>query len=354
MVINYLNLNLNLPKLMAIPQSETHKILYFHLSNKVFPSYFCPMERTTARLLLALKGAAMGIAEVIPGVSGGTIALITGIYLELINTIKAVLSPAWIKAWRQEGIAGAWRVANGRFLLFLVGGMAAGVVFGVFVVTHLLETFPQLLWAFFFGLIVASAIYVGRQVSRWRPAQVVCIIAGIALAYWISIANPAQGVDALWYVFLGGTIAISAMILPGISGSFILLLMGLYTYIIPTVKDALKTLAPESLVVLGVFGLGCLIGLGTFSRILSWTFKNYADQTLAVLTGFMIGSLNKIWPWRNVLTYRTNSRGEEVPFLEKNVLPGQYEGDALLAGAILCAIAGFVIVFLLERLGNEE
>lgn len=312
------------------------------------------MEKLTAKLLLALKGMAMGIAEVIPGVSGGTIALITGIYEELIHTVKAVLGPSWLKAWQQEGVAGAWRAANGSFILFLLGGMAAGVIFGVFVVTHLLETVPELLWAFFFGLIIASALYVGRQVVRWGAAEMAAIVAGIALAYWISVANPAQGTEALWYVFLGGVIAISAMILPGISGSFILLLMGLYTYIIPTVKEALKTFALENLLVLGVFGTGCLIGLSAFSRVLSWTFKYYRYQTLAMLTGFMIGSLNKIWPWRNVLSYRINSRGEEVPFLEKNVLPAQYEGEAMVAGVLLCVVIGFAVVFLLERMGRDQ
>lgn len=312
------------------------------------------MEKLTAKLFLALKGMAMGIAEVIPGVSGGTIALITGIYEELINTIKSILGPDWIRAWRQNGLPAAWREANGLFVVFLLGGMALGVIFGVFVVTHLLETFPQLLWAFFFGLIIASALYVGRQVGRWGTAEIIAIVVGTALAYWISVANPAQGTEALWYVFLGGTIAISAMILPGVSGSFILLLMGLYTYIIPTVKDALKTFAPESLIVLGVFGIGCLLGLSTFSRVLSWTFKYYRYPTLAALTGFMLGSLNKIWPWRNVLSYRTSSRGEEVPFLEENVLPAQYDGEAMVAGVILCIIVGFAVVFLLEKLGHDN
>lgn len=311
------------------------------------------MKNLTSRLLLSLRGMAMGIAEVIPGVSGGTIALITGIYEELIDTIKAVLGPSWIQAWRREGLAAAWREANGNFLVFLMAGMAAGVVFGVLVVTHLLETQPEMLWAFFFGLIVASAIYVGKQVQKWGGAEIAALIAGIAIAYWISVANPAQGTEALWYVFLGGMIAISAMILPGVSGSFILLLMGLYTYIIPTIKEALKSFGIENLLVLGVFGLGCLIGLGTFSRVLSWTFKNYRRPTLAALTGFMIGSLNKIWPWRNVLEYRTNSRGEEVPFLEKSVLPAQYEGEPMILGVVVLALIGFAAVFLLERLGNE-
>ncbi|MEN0004256.1 MAG: DUF368 domain-containing protein [Bacteroidota bacterium] len=303
---------------------------------------------------LALKGAAMGVAEVIPGVSGGTIAFITGIYEELINTIKAVLGPGAIGALRKEGIAAAWEKANGTFLVFLLGGMLVGIVLGVFGVTHLLENYPELLWAFFFGLILASALYIGRQVKQWGVGTLVALVLGTALAYWITVASPSQGTEALWFVFLSGMIAISALILPGISGSFILLLLGMYTFIIPTVKDALKTFNPESLVVLGVFGVGCLLGLATFSRVLSWTFKHYHDITMAVLTGFMLGSLNKIWPWRNVLETRINSKGEKVPFLEQSVLPAAYEGDPQVMGVVALMIVGFAAVFLMERLGKRN
>ena len=231
----------------------------------------------------------MGIAEVIPGVSGGTIAFITGIYEELINTIKQVLSPNWFGILRKEGIAATWKAINGNFLVFLLGGMAFGVVVGVLGVTALLESYPELLWAFFFGLIVASAIYIGKQVEKWSTIEFVALLLGTVIAFYITVASPAQGSEALWFVFIAGAIAISALILPGISGSFMLLLMGMYTFIIPTVKDALKTLNPESLVVLGVFGLGCLLGLATFSRVLSWTFKHYKNPTLALLTGFHCG-----------------------------------------------------------------
>ena len=312
------------------------------------------MNKLTSKLMLSLKGMAMGIAEVIPGVSGGTIAFITGIYEELIDTTKAVLGPTWIQAWRKEGLAGAWREANGIFVLFLILGMMAGVVLGVFVIEHLRESVPELLWAFFFGLIIASAIYIGRQVGKWGITEIVALIAGTAIAFWISVASPAQGTEALWYTFLAGAIAISALILPGISGSFILLLMGMYTYIIPMVKDTLENFNTDNFLPLGAFGLGCLVGLGTFSRLLSWTFKNHRRPTLALLTGFMLGSLNKIWPWRNVLEYRTNSKGEEVPFLEKSVLPAQYEGDPMVIWVIVCMVVGFLMVFLLDRLGGES
>lgn len=297
---------------------------------------------------------AMGIAEVIPGVSGGTIAFITGIYEELIRTIKRVLGPDWIQAWRKEGLPGAWRTANGTFLLFLLAGMAVGVVFGVLVVSHILETYPVLLWAFFFGLIIASAIYIGRQVGHWGTGQVISLIAAAGVAYWITIASPSQGTGALWFVFISGMIAISALILPGISGSFILLLMGMYTIIIPSMKEVLATQDGQSFIVLVVFGLGCLLGLATFSRLLSWTFKRYHDTTMAVLTGFMIGSLNKIWPWRNVLSYRTDSSGEQVPFLERSVLPGEFNGEPMVWPALALMVAGFIVVFALDRLSDPK
>lgn len=301
------------------------------------------------RTALILKGMAMGIAEVIPGVSGGTIAFITGIYERLINAIKVVLNPGIIGTLRKEGLKSTWEKMDGTFLTFLVGGMATGLIGGIFTITHLLETYPTLVWGFFFGLIAASIIYVGRQVKKWNWVSVLFLIIGTIVAYYITVVNPGQGSDALPFVFLSGALAICALILPGISGSFILLLLGMYTIIIPTVKDALKTFQMESLIVTGVFGLGCLLGLALFSRLLSWTFKNFHDQTMAILTGFMLGSLNKIWPWRNVLEYRTNSKSEEVPFIEKNVLPAVYEGEALVVGVIISFVLGLLAVYLLAR-----
>ena len=321
---------------------------------------------------------AMGMAEVIPGVSGGTIAFITGIYEKLLNTIKA-FGPELFQSFKEGGVQLAWKTINGNFLIGLVGGMVFGIVVGVFGITHLLDNYPILLWAFFFGLIIASAIYVGKQVKSWNWSSIVAIILGAAFAYWITIAVPAEGNTALWFVFLSGMIAISALILPGISGSFILLLLGMYTYIVPTVKNALTTFEGESLVILGVFGLGCLVGLATFSRVLSWTFKHYENTTLALLTGFMIGSLNKIWPWRipeqwliktedgqyltpeGILDYSTYqeslSLGEELKLLvEKNVSPSNFEQltneSNYLIGAMACAIIGFTVVFLLEKISK--
>jgi len=303
-------------------------------------------------MTLALKGMAMGIAEVIPGVSGGTIAFITGIYEKLLNTIKA-FHPALIGTFKKEGIGSVWETINGTFLVTLLIGMATGVVVGVFGVTHLLETYPEMLWAFFFGLIISSAIFIGRQVDTWRIVEVVALVVGTAVAYYITIASPSQPNEALWFVFLSGAIAISALILPGISGSFILLIMGMYSFIIPTVKKAITTFDSQSLVIMGVFAAGCLLGLMTFSRVLSWTFKHYKNPTLALLTGFMIGSLNKLWPWRNVLSTRINSKGLEVPFLEQSVLPAAYKGDSQIVAVLVCMVLGFLSIFIIEFLGAK-
>lgn len=312
------------------------------------------MNHLGEKITLALKGMAMGIAEVIPGVSGGTIAFITGIYEQLINAIKAILGPELLRSLRRGGLGEAWGAVDGAFLLNLAVGMVAGIVVGVFGVSYLLENYPVLLWAFFFGLIIASAIYIGRQVDRWKLQELVALVLGAALAYYITVATPAQGTDALWMVFLAGAIAISALILPGISGSFMLLLMGMYTLIIPSVKSALQNFDGQSLTILAAFGLGCLIGLATFSRVLSWTFQHYRDTTLATLTGFMVGSLNKIWPWRNVLATRIDSSGEEVPFLERSVLPRAYEGEPMVTGVLLLMLVGFLSVFLIERVGTRH
>ncbi len=310
------------------------------------------MKNNTSFITLALKGMAMGIAEVIPGVSGGTIAFITGIYEKLLDTIKA-FDLSLIGTFKQDGISGVWSAVNGTFLVTLLVGMATGIIVGVFGVTHLLETYPEMLWAFFFGLIISSAIFIGKQVKGWGVQEFIALIVGTAMAYYITVASPAQGNEALWFVFLSGAIAISALILPGISGSFILLLMGMYSFVIPTVKTALKTFDPESLLIVGTFAAGCLIGLMTFSRVLSWTFKNYKNPTLALLTGFMLGSLNKLWPWRNVLSTRINSKGEEVPFIEESVLPSNYDSEPFVTAVVICMIIGFLSVFLMERLGRK-
>lgn len=308
----------------------------------------------------------MGIAEVIPGVSGGTIAFITGIYEELLNTIKA-FSPALFGIFKKEGIKGVWDSINGNFLIALLTGMATGMISGVFVVSHLLEVYPTVIWAFFFGLIVASAIYIARQIGKWRIVDLIALLIGIGFAYYVTVITPSQGSESLLMVFLAGVIAISALILPGISGSFILLIMGMYTFIVTdTVKAFLKTFATDKLITIIVLAAGCLVGLMTISRILSWTFKHYKNTTLAILTGFIIGSLNKIWPWREPVEWLRDHAGKIILdeaglpkkiLLENNVLPNTYEiatgKPAYTIIAIVCMFLGFIAVLMMDRFSKK-
>ncbi len=295
----------------------------------------------------------MGMAEVVPGVSGGTIAFITGIYEKLLESIKA-FHPALIGVFRKEGFSGVWKAVNGTFLLSLLVGMAVGIVIGIFGITWLIENQPLAIWSFFFGLILASSIWVSRQISGWSFIDVIGLILATALAFWITVASPATGTEALWFVLICGTIAISAMLLPGISGSFLLLLMGMYTVIIGHVKGFLETFSMDHLIVVGVFAIGCLIGLAGFSRVLTWIFRHYHNLALAILTGFMLGSLNRLWPWKEVVTTRLNSHGEAVPFIERSVLPGSFQGNPQLLTVLLCGIAGFALVWLMDSRAPKD
>ena len=322
------------------------------------------MENNGLQPLLILKGAAMGIAETIPGVSGGTIAFITGIYERLLKSIRS-FGPAAITAWKQEGLAGVRRAADGVFLLRLFGGMVLGILVGVFGMAYLLENYPLEVWGFFFGLIVASAIYIGKQVEQWSAVSIIILLLSIALAYWVTIATPAQGSESLLYVFMCGVIAISALMLPGLSGSFMLLLLGMYQFILhDTLKDGvLEQQDLGAVVTLGVFGFGCLLGVLTFARVLSWLFDHQRDLTLAGLTGFMIGSLNKVWPWQEVVATRISSKGEEQVMFSKSVLPNTLAGleenflygtDPRLLTVIAAMVVGFALIFVIERAGSKK
>lgn len=300
------------------------------------------------------KGMAMGVAEAIPGVSGGTIAFITGIYTRLLGAINALLAPRLLKTLRQPGgLAEAWKQADGGFLLQLLCGMAFGLVSAVFTITALLEHYPPAVWAFFFGLIIASTVFIVRQVGRWTLREVLLFAFGTLGAYVLTVLNPLQGSTQPLLVFLAGAIAICALILPGISGSFILVLLGMYTVVFPALKNLLSGDLSALSVVL-VFGLGCLTGLALFSRLLAYTFARFPHPTLALLAGFMLGSLNKLWPWRNTLSTRINSSGELVPLREANVMPAQYQGEPIVIAVILALLLGLVLVYLLERYGQKD
>ena len=296
----------------------------------------------------------MGMAEAIPGVSGGTIAFITGIYERLLRAIGAILGTQVAGTFRREGLRPAWREADGAFLLQLGGGMVLGLSIAVVVITALLRDYPTVVWGFFFGLIVSSAIYVGRQIKGWGPGVVTFLIGGAVIAYLLTTINPLAGSTSPLLVFFSGMLAISALILPGVSGSFILVLLGMYTVVFGAVRGV-TTGEDGALLIVASFAVGCLVGLALFAKLLTWTFKTYPNRTFALLTGFMIGSLNKLWPWRNAITTRMNSSGEEVPVLEANVLPGHYlGGEPYVLAVIVAMLVGLAVVFLLEASASKK
>lgn len=321
-------------------------------------------EITTKRstkdfVFLYLKGMAMGAADVVPGVSGGTIAFITGIYEELLNTIKG-FNLSVFSTLKNEGIAATWKQTNATFLVVLFAGIFTSIISLAKGITFLLEAYPVLLWAFFFGLIVASSLIISKYIQKWDVKAVGMLVAGAGLAFYITIAAPSQMPEGLLYIFLAGCIAICAMILPGISGSFILLLLGAYATVLGSISglvDGLKAadveLITEFGINIGIFMLGCIVGIIAFSNFLSWMFKKAYSLTMALLTGFMIGSLNKVWPWKETTEFRINSHGEEVPFLQTNISPSSFESlygePSQLWLAIGLAVFGFLVVFIMEK-----
>lgn len=298
---------------------------------------------------LTLKGLAMGAADVVPGVSGGTIAFISGIYEELIDSIKAIDLQAF-KLLFTKGIPSFWTKINGWFLLFLVLGIGISIISLSKLILYLLNNYPTLLWSFFFGLVVASAIYVGTTIKKWNVQIVIGLLAGGALAYYITIATPTQGPTELWFVFVTGAIAICAMILPGISGSFIMLLMGMYEFI-------LNSLTSLKIAVILTFIAGASIGIISFSHLLSWMLRKYHNVTISILTGFMVGSLNKVWPWKQVMETKI-VHGKEVVMKEINVLPAAYsevtgKPDYLIP-CILLMLFGLVSIFTIEYFAGKK
>jgi putative membrane protein len=306
------------------------------------------MSRTIKEyVVIGLKGMAMGAADVVPGVSGGTIAFISGIYEELLSSISNV-NLSLLKTLKTAGFKSAWKQLNGNFLLSLFVGIFISIVSLAKAIKYLLDNDPVLLWSFFFGLVLASIIYVAKQITKWSFISVLVLIIGAFIAYYITTLNPLVSENSsLLFMFLAGAIAICAMILPGISGAFILVLLGAYTPVLAAVNDRdFKTVA--------VIGLGAIIGLLSFSKILKWLFANYKNYTLAVLTGFIIGSLNKIWPWKETLTWRTNSHGIKVPLNQQSVSPFSFDGDSELMMSVILAVIGFGLILLMEKLAVKK
>jgi len=296
-------------------------------------------------IIISFKGMAMGAADVVPGVSGGTIAFISGIYEELLTSISSI-NLATLKLLKTDGIKAAWKAVNGNFLLALGIGIFTSIVSLAKLISWLLEHKPILVWSFFFGLVLASIIYIGKQITSWNILTVILLIIGAIVAYYITTLEPLISENSSpLFMFLAGAIAICAMILPGISGSFILVLLGAYKPVLDAIHD-------RNLGLLAILGSGAIVGLLSFSKVLKWLFTYFKNNTLAVLTGFILGSLNKIWPWKETLTWRVNSQGENVPFNEQSILPFSFEGDAQIVMASLLAVIGFAVIILLEKVAN--
>jgi len=297
-------------------------------------------------VVIGLKGMAMGAADVVPGVSGGTIAFISGIYEELLTSISNV-NFSLIKTLKSQGIKAAWKQVNGSFLVSLFIGIFVSIVSLAKAIKWMLENEPILIWSFFFGLVLASIIYIAKQIKKWNVFTFVLLVLGAILAYYITTLNPlvTENSSSL-FLFLAAALAICAMILPGISGAFILVLLGAY-------KPVLAAVNNRDFTTIAIVGAGAIVGLLTFSRILKWLFTNFKNYTLAVLTGFIIGSLNKIWPWKETLTWRTNSHGVKVPLNQQSISPFSFENNQLLL-AIVLAVVGFGLILLLEKLAVKK
>ena len=314
------------------------------------------MKGIWKNIMVAVKGACMGAADVIPGVSGGTIAFIMGIYDEFVGSLASINAEA-LRLLFKGRFSAFWKHINGSFLLSLVAGIGISVIALAGLMQMLLSDFPIQTWAFFFGLIVASSLFIIRGISGWKLRDGLLLIFGVALGAVICTLSPTQTPDGLWFIFLSGALAICAMILPGISGSFILLILGKYEYVLGAISGLVAGVDPgRNLLILGVFGLGAIIGILAFSRFLHWLLARWQKETMIVLAGFIIGSLVKIWPWSNaeaiVLSQfpELAASGENLPA----EIISQYmaSADLHIGGAVLFALIGFCLVTGIEMAGK--
>ena len=303
-----------------------------------------PNRSLKSYLGIALRGVCMGSADVVPGVSGGTMALITGIYEELILSIRSFDARA-LRLLIGFRIKALLAYVRWPFLCALL----MGILFAIFslshAITYLLENEPVLLWSFFFGLVLASVYTVGKRVPQWHWQALLGAVGAALGAYFLVGLVPVEMPHGPPYIFCSAVIAICAMILPGISGSFVLVLLGQYAYILNAVNT-------RDLFVIALFGAGAAVGLMAFSHVLGWFFRRYHDLTIALLTGLMLGSLRKIWPWKETIETRINRHGEEVPLVQANVLPEAWAAEAM--GALALALFGLALVLVLERLAKGK
>ena len=295
-------------------------------------------------IFIILKGMAMGAADVVPGVSGGTIAFISGIYEELISSINSI-NLGLLKTWKVDGFKTVWAKVNGNFLLALFTGIFISLFSLATLVSWLLENEPILLWSFFFGLVAASVFFVGKEIQKWHVGTITALVSGALIAFFITTLPPSENIDGLPFLFLSGALAVCAMILPGISGAFILVLLGSYKTILDAVHE-------RDIKIVITVGVGAVFGLLSFAKLLKWMFTNYKNITLALLTGFIVGSLNKIWPWKRVL--ETKVYGEKTVIIDTNTSPLSYEGDPQIFYAILAALIGFSLIFILEKTASKK
>lgn len=298
-------------------------------------------------LILYLKGMLMGAADLVPGVSGGTIALITGIYKELLESINSI-SLSNLKLWKQQGLKSVWGKINGPFLIAVFGGILSSILLLSRLLEWLIENHPLVLWSFFFGLLIASIIYLFRAELSFSMLNVLYVCFGAVISFLVTQLNGGANQSSLWYLFLSGFIGISAMILPGLSGAYILVVMGVYQTVLSNVRIAQdlifnfdQTQFINTASILGVFILGILVGIMVFAKFLSWLLNHYPQRSIAVLVGLMIGALHKVWPWQNTVA---DSVKESLA-----VLPHEYNGDPQILIVITWMLIGFGILFLIER-----
>jgi putative membrane protein len=314
------------------------------------------MGKLISCLGVTIKGICMGAADVIPGVSGGTIAFITGIYDKFVGSLNNVDSTA-VKLLFKGKIKELWRHIDGTFLVSLFAGILISVVSLAKLMQYLLTTHPIETWAFFFGLIVASSIFILKGIDGWKIKEYLLLVFGVILGITVCTLSPTTTPDALWFIFMSGAIAICAMILPGISGSFILLILGKYQYIMGTISDLTSGInMGQNIMIIAVFGIGCVVGILSFSKFLHWLLGKYKKQTILVMAGFIIGSLVKVWPWSNMEAIAT-SQFPELMDLPENViietLPGYMDQINMhYTGAIIFAIIGFSLIIGIELTGK--
>ena len=298
---------------------------------------------------LTARGFCMGAADVVPGVSGGTMAFILGIYEELIQSIRMVGQPVFLRAVFRLRLKEIFQILNWPFLAAVALGIFLAIITLARSLEWMLENQPIMIWSFFFGLVLASIFVVSKRIGQWSPLLIAAAALGTAGAYMLVGLVPAQTPESWWFLILSGALAICAMILPGISGAFILVLLGKYQFVLSAVNQ-------RDLLTIALVGIGAVVGLVTFAQLLGWLFKRYHDLTIALLTGLMLGSLRKVWPWKIDLEFMTDRHGELVPILQQNILPpwsvnGAFNSEILVGLAL--ALVGCAVVLLLERLAGH-